>query len=121
MSAADELRTAAAKLRALAEASTPGNWWAEELPPNEHHKHPAHWVKTEYEDGPSLISSQVIADCPWKQADAAYIATMHPGVGKALADWLDYEADLMGPGSERRGRTNHPLALARLINTGNPT
>jgi hypothetical protein len=25
--------------------------------------------------------------------DAAYIATMHPGVGLALADWLDAQAD----------------------------
>ena len=49
---------------------------------------------------------------------APYIATMHPGVGKALADWLDYEADLMGPGAERRGRTKHALAVARQINTG---
>ena len=37
-----------------------------------------------------------------------------------LADWLDYEADLMGPGSERRGRTGHALAVARAINGGEP-
>ncbi|MGW1135809.1 hypothetical protein [Streptomyces griseoluteus] len=68
---------------AHANAATPGPWTAVELPPNEHHKHPAHWVKTEYDEG-NVTSSQVVADCPWRQADAEYIAAMRPEVGKAL-------------------------------------
>jgi hypothetical protein len=38
-----------------------------------------------------------------------YIATMHPGVGLALADWLDSEfAHVFGP-------SEHAIDLARLI------
>jgi hypothetical protein len=29
---------------------------------------------------------------PVEDNDAPYIATMHPGVGLALADWLQYQA-----------------------------
>jgi hypothetical protein len=121
---ADELRTAAKLLRELAEAATPGNWWAEELPPNKHHNHPAHWVKTEYEDGDNCLTSQVVADCPWKQADAAFIAAMHPGVGAALADWLEsaakHDADgflCCEHGPDACSEVVAPaLAVARLIN-----
>ena len=46
------------------------------------------------------------------EVEAAYIATMHPGVGLALADWLDDAA-------ERRYHTPTPpdyaLAVARAI------
>ncbi|MFJ2218197.1 hypothetical protein ACIQVO_38360 [Streptomyces sp. NPDC101062] len=45
-SPAGELRAAATRLRSLDMAATPGNWRAEELPPNEDHRHPVHWVKT---------------------------------------------------------------------------
>ena len=91
---AAELCAAADKLRKLTESATPGRWEAEELPPNEHHKHPAHWVKTEYDDGDGYTTSQVVADCPWRQADVDYIAAMHPGIGAALADWLGAAADM---------------------------
>ncbi|MFK0140671.1 hypothetical protein [Streptomyces murinus] len=71
-------------IEAIANAATPGDWFAIELPPNEHHKHPAHWVKTEYDDG-NCTSSQVMADCPWRQADAEFIAAVRPKVAKAMA------------------------------------
>jgi|SRR4051794_30299772 hypothetical protein len=48
---------------------------------------------------------------------ALYICTMHPGVGKALAAWLQVEAFRVG----RNGRndvTHHALAVARSINGG---
>ncbi|MFF2184601.1 ead/Ea22-like family protein [Streptomyces sp. NPDC058155] len=117
---ADELRTAAARLSALAAAATPGSWWAEELPANDHHKHPAHWVKTEYEDGENCLTSQVVADCPWAQADADFIELMNPGVGAAFADWLDAEAAhrrAVDVGQPMPGH-EHALAVARQINTG---
>lgn len=123
MTPADEINTAAIRLRELATASTPGHWQAEELPADQHHKHPAHWVKTEYDDGPNMASSQVVADCPWKQADAAYIAAMHPAVGEALAGWLETTATSLTA-------STHPdwqgcvaadaLAVARAINGGQP-
>ena len=34
------------------------------------------------------------------KSDRAYIATMHPGVGLALADWLDRIADASNPGDD---------------------
>lgn len=92
-SPADELRAAANRLRGLAAAATPGTWRAEKLPPNEHNRHAAHWVKTKYTDtGSDTSTSEVVADCPWRQADADYIAAMHPAVGSALADWLEAAA-----------------------------
>lgn len=117
---ADELRAAVATLRKLASKATPGIWWAEELPPNEHHAHPAHWVKTEHEDGDNCVSSVVVADCPWRQADAELIAAMHPGVGAALADWLEAEAARTERMHEAYGatiyRSKEALAVARQIN-----
>jgi len=108
---ADEIRAAADRLRELAGAVTPGAWTAHLLPPNEHHRHPAHWVKTEYAEG-DTTSLEVIADCPWRQADADYIAAMDPAVGKALADWLDDAAN----GDDYGEVDPHALAIARLIN-----
>lgn len=52
---------------------------------------------------------------------AEYIATMHPGVGLALADWLDTRAELheLTARLEVPNLDNCPgLALARLINGG---
>lgn len=61
-------------IKAREQAATPGPWTAVELPPNEHHKHPAHWVKAEYNDGQGCTTSEVVADCPWEQADAEFTA-----------------------------------------------
>lgn len=75
------LREAAAVLRERAEAATPGPWGIG------------------IDDDPRTVSSvdpyNWIADTsgnPNEYMDAAYIATMHPDVGLALADWLDDEA-----------------------------
>jgi len=45
--------------------------------------------------------------------DAAYIATMHPGVGLALADWLDYAAATL-PACDCQW-PHEPFAVADLI------
>lgn len=132
MSPADELRTAAEKLRALAATAAPGPWTA------------TRWHSDTCRadcDDPTcfmlLVSTPtgLLGDADVDrdgvfaiersvheqgEADAGYIAAMHPGVGKVLTAWLDYEADLMGPGSERRGRTTHALAVARAINGTQP-
>lgn len=89
------LRAAAALVRERAGAATPGPWTATELPPNAHHR-PAHWVTTEYADGDATVSATV-ADCPWRQADASWIALMGPAVGEPLATWLDGEAARWDP------------------------
>jgi hypothetical protein len=44
-----------------------------------------------------------------------------PDLGAPLAAWLDYEAgliELMGRAAATRGRTEHVLAVARVINGG---
>ena len=84
MSAA-RLREAAKVLRERAEAATPGPWRGE------------YSGKT----GPVVMNAEShnaldhVAKCSHfrPHSDAAYIATMHPGVGLALADWLDTEAE----------------------------
>ena len=54
-----------------------------------------------------------------------YYATMHPGVGLALADWLDRAAEKRAGGEDLLGTSRFstdddraPIALARLINGG---
>ncbi|MCX5336921.1 hypothetical protein [Streptomyces sp. NBC_00140] len=111
---ADEIRAAAEQLRKLAEAATDGPWISETSPVYGFRVGTVNmraWVAFtgDYADEPDESGP-----------DAAYIAAIHPGVGLALADWLDYEADLMGPGSERRGRTTRALAVARAILGGRP-
>jgi hypothetical protein len=83
---ADLLRQAATVLRERADAATPGPWTA--LPGA------GNVWRFPDEGSPSLIARGG-HEGP-SPADAAYIATMHPGVGHALADWLDNEASIMG-------------------------
>jgi hypothetical protein len=120
MSAA-ELRKAAETLRERAESASPPPWrpyeqhgrditdegWSEIGVANDGHD-VAHTYPTGFEN-----------DYP--EPDAVYIATMHPGVGLALADWLDHEATI-GAEDEEMGYQIGPrypgLVLARLINGG---
>lgn len=104
------LRAAAALVRERAEAATPGPWTATELPPNAHHR-PAHWVTTEYADGDATVSATV-ADCPWRQADASWIALMGPAVGEALAAALDQWAFLVEHDVDQLDRIGGPETLA---------
>ena len=48
--------------------------------------------------------------------DARWIALMSPGVGLALADWLDQCADRLDKGHHTGSRHSH--RIARLINGG---
>ena len=86
---ADELRHAAKLMRDRAEAATPGPWEAS-----------GRVVDQAAGDYADVIGSEVecMAYCyggtavlPVK-ADAEYIASMHPAVALAVADWLDNEA-----------------------------
>lgn len=88
---AERLREAARVLRERAEAATPGPWALFDDdsygPPNL--------------DEPMLCSHApivrniVVENGEITRPNADYIATMHPGVGLALADWLDKYADLL--------------------------
>lgn len=60
-----------------------------------------------------------------RAADAAYIAIVHPGVGLALADWLDEAAErregaeaLLGTTAFVTSHDVRPITLARHINGG---
>ena len=70
---AEKLREAAKALRERAEAATGDEW--------EHFPDGLVWRTDDVPGDPTCAAAQV--------EDAAYIATMHPGVGLALADWLD--------------------------------
>jgi hypothetical protein len=126
---ADELRAAAALLRTHATTA--------------HRSSPAPWTVTdEYvvrcADG-MIVADRSGTDHPAERADLPYIAAMDPGVGRALADWLDaaavgYDATVTGAASvwtdpadaaERdawvaRQTDQHALAVARQV-LGTPT
>jgi hypothetical protein len=91
MSDADLLRRAAKTLRLKANAATAGPWRAA-------------LATSPRSSGTSAIYAynprrEVVGSTPklggiWKPSDADYIATMHPGVALALADWLETVADV---------------------------
>jgi hypothetical protein len=104
---ADELRTAAEKLRSLtvdATADIAANpyWGSVGFPPHEY---------------PNLYARGV--DNGFGGPAGEFAAAMHPGVGLALADWLDCEArtwDNPADGEPVTERDEHALAVARKIN-----
>lgn len=78
MSAAETLREAAKALRDRAEEAPPGPW--------DHvvgASGDTAWVERRHTETIAVSANA---------AASAYIATMHPGVALALADWLDAEA-----------------------------
>jgi hypothetical protein len=122
MTGAELLRAAADRLDELAGKATPGPWHVECS-----HGDPAaqvHLVTDVMRDryGNNSVSTD-------DHATAAYIAAMHPEVGKALAAWLRKEADgfelyeatvrvaiNLGSGARLSHSTHYEaLAVARLI------
>ncbi|MFD6375388.1 hypothetical protein ACFWFS_00480 [Streptomyces albidoflavus] len=114
MTPSEELRAAAKQLRELAYAAHGSPWAAVEIP-RPGYDLPAWWVESEHQD-PDGSTAATVADCPWGEADARYIAAMHPGVGKALAAWLEswtgIEVAEDGPLVEE---LRHALTVARQI------
>ena len=98
---AETLRKAAEKLRALADdaytvkARTP--YSDPEIPPVAQ----AEWG--------ALVDGYLGGEV------GAYCATMHPGVGLALADWLDLVARLLREGFDPNAETAAAMVVARLI------
>jgi len=118
---ADELKAAATRLRALAEAATPGPWressvdglnryaaLVSDVQP-EGRLHGGGWG---WDDS---YGGYLIAESLQPQ-DRAYIAAMNPLVALALADWLDDVARPVYCASPGEGRS--ALAVARAINGG---
>lgn len=106
---ADELRAAATKLRELIavvehDIATNPYWASSEHPPHVY---------------PSLYARGV--DDGLGGPAGALAAAMHPGVGLALADWLDDEARRLAHATHpdwQETVSPHAVALARIINTG---
>ena len=129
---ADTLREAAKVLRERAQAATPGPWSAADehglLGPD---SWPA-WCVSQMRPGYEAMSptegyvtdiADVHGDDKSENPNADYIATMHPGVGLALAEWLDAETEHVA-GHYCEAHCEYPdggprcraaLALARLI------
>lgn len=115
---AGELRTAAAKIYALARKATPGPWKAND----------PDYPETIYGDDDN---SHVIAGGRWggeanvfdNDDDAYHMALWHPGIAFAIADWLDTEAYALDsslsayPEIDPERIVRWPLRIARAINT----
>jgi hypothetical protein len=127
---ADELKAAAQTLRKLTADATPGPW---QRPLNTRYKATVTGALPEGERGAWLDGIDpttgereqcTVAMVPtWSNGrhsrqrggrDLEYIAAMHPGVGVALADWLDSAAE----DAEQIGPDPHAIATARAINGG---
>jgi hypothetical protein len=128
MSAA-ELRQAAETLRGRAKAATPGTWGVgnrtniateveQHVPGSYSYKHAiASLDETDYSD--EYVDPR--ENWAGEEEDAAYIVTMQPGVGLALADWLDWTFDQGHDGDMDDNGCSEcapALAVARLINGG---
>lgn len=92
MTPAERLLAAADLLDKRAGEATKGNWAYELMPERWEGDRPAHWVRYK-EDSEYGYTSGTVAECPWGERDARYIATMHPEVGKALAETLRQATD----------------------------
>lgn len=109
---ADELRTAAERLRRLAATATPGPW---EGVVDDHGR--GEVDASVWADSINYYITEKVSSGARHQADAHYIAAMHPGVGAALADWLQSEAELLA-NDDFPAIHAHALAVARAINGG---
>ena len=115
---AELLRRAATILRERAEAATPGPWEANMHSPDMGGRHG--WdLRGPRNLGPlgAVVSARMLS------GNAHYIATMHPGVGLAIADLLDCVAEDAESNDEFDGFDpyavvvgyGHAIAVARLI------
>lgn len=98
-SPADTLRTAAEKLRELIANTTRAPWHGDDI------------------DEVQSPEGQVARVYKALYPNSRYIAAMHPGVGQALAQWLEAEARYLATAAPGWKREAHPdaLAVARAI------
>jgi len=109
---AAELRQAATLLRERAEGATTGDGatlsreWVSDLT----------YMSRRYEVYARDEGTVIAANLDRWSSD--YIATMHPGVGLALADWLEVHARNLDGGLMIESGASPAVQLARLINGG---
>lgn len=121
-SPADELKAAAAKIRAVAASATESPW---EIWQDLNHQG---FITIGDQAGVLTAELPEADDCNpvahvYTGGDADYIAAMHPGVGLLLADWLDQEAKRITCASSTAGQVivgRRALAVARAILGGQP-
>jgi hypothetical protein len=81
----------------------------------------APWDAEVHDDGRAWINApedhHAISLHGWPGA-ARYIATMHPGVGLVIADWLENTASAWSFSKVAPGSAVKAMAVARLINGG---
>jgi hypothetical protein len=119
VTAPEELRKAAARLRDLAADTSAAPWWSGSSGSR------VYEVRV---DGNALPWAPLAAYLVERAADAGWIATMHPGIAHPLADWLESVADAHIHLDDREisafdlpGTDTHPaLDVARIINGGQP-
>lgn len=123
---ADEIAAAAATLRHLATAAADDSgsthWEASRILPNQPESRMTRLCAT---PGGPLIRAIRAAREPYVHAPVGdYIAAMHPGVGAALADWLDLFANTEFDPEAIVQETDRShacaLAVARAINGRQP-
>jgi hypothetical protein len=107
MNPADELRAAADKLRKLIQNTAPAPWWGDDL---DEVQSPLGQIAR------TLGSGDGKAPYP----NSRYIAAMHPGVGTALADWLQTASANAAALTWPNDFIKRALAVARAINGGAP-
>lgn len=103
----DLLREAAAKMRERAEAATPGPWEA---------RHGGYsWIAL-YDDEDSIPEGESLPSFEpggsATPADAEHIASWHPAVALAVADWLERAADEPWCCDECKFGPDHPENVA---------
>ena len=91
---ADLLRRAAARLDELAVAATRGPWRVAPIAKRADVRGLPENTSGDYR-GDSIATAADSEFGACSQSSAAYIAAMHPGVGKALAAWLRGEANAL--------------------------
>lgn len=107
MKPAEEISAAVEKIRTAAEAA--------------HRASPAPWTITDEHvvrcaDG-MIVADRSGTDHPAERADLPYIAAMHPGIGQALAAWLDSWAIVdLREHATMSVDARHALKIARIIN-----
>ena len=122
---ADLLRQAAKVLRERAEAATSGPWRWDQYRDDLPYLVGRGGDPATYAYDTEVIEANHAGQCGCRSAcylglevahaDRDYIATMHPGVGLALADWLDIAARRLDEGLGYPGDYERPLTIARLI------
>jgi hypothetical protein len=126
---ADLLREAAEVLRERAEAATSGPWRWEQYRDDLPYLVGRGGDPATYAYDTEVIYANHSGECGCRSAcylwlevahsDRDYIATMHPGVGLALADWLDKEADEIPPWATHFGEDRRPLSEAPPVRVAN--